>query len=120
MPPAKSVKSVNKATQIPTPKRRRMSCEARERQIVSTAAQFFAECGCAASTRDLADKRGVTQALLYRYFTSKDDLLDAVFTHIYIERWDPAWETALADRRLALEERLYEFLLLLSPTRGHA
>ena len=46
----------------------RLSRAERERQIIQAAIRFFAEVGFAGRTRELAERAGITQPLLYRYF----------------------------------------------------
>ena len=65
----------------------RLSGEARRAQIITAACQFFAENGFAGPTRDLAASLGITQALLYRYFDSKTELIDAVFAEVFRRQW---------------------------------
>src|SRR3972149_3681753 len=74
-----------------TAPRTRLARGARENRIVADAARYFAEHGFTASTRDIAGSMRVTQALLYRYFPSKQALIDRVFEYVFIDRWDPAW-----------------------------
>ena len=83
---------------------RRMAPEEREQQIVGKAIEHFATHGFSGSTRELAKQIGVTQPLLYRYFPSKEALIDRVYKEVY--RWDPAWEKLIADRSIPLQERL--------------
>lgn len=90
-------------------KQSRLPREQRAKQIVTTAAEFFAERGFTASTRELADRLGVTQALLYRYFASKEALIDEVFDSLYVDRWNPSWDALLTDHRQALRQRLCAF-----------
>ena len=59
------------------PKRRRLKREDRERMIVERAIEFFAEVGFAGQTRELAQRIGVTQPLLYRYFPTKEEASEA-------------------------------------------
>nr|WP_255529072.1 TetR/AcrR family transcriptional regulator [Roseomonas rosulenta] len=73
------------------------------------AVAYFAEVGFAGSTRDLARRAGVTQALLYRYFASKAELAEAVFEHVYLGRLDPAWLAQLRDRAVPVGKRLTRF-----------
>jgi len=71
-----------KSTSVAPAKRqraKRMPAEARKAVILAEASDFFARHGFEASTRDLADRIGVRQALLYKYFPSKDALIEAVF-----------------------------------------
>ncbi|KAG8153797.1 TetR/AcrR family transcriptional regulator [Burkholderia catarinensis] len=86
---------------------RRLTPEARERQIVEKAIEHFATHGFSGSTRELARQIGVTQPLLYRYFPSKEALIDRVYDEIYT--WNPEWEKLIADRTLPLQERLVTF-----------
>jgi AcrR family transcriptional regulator len=83
---------------------RRMVPEEREQQIVDKAIDHFATHGFSGSTRELAKQIGVTQPLLYRYFPSKEALIDRVYSEVY--RWDPAWEKLIADRSIPLQDRL--------------
>lgn len=88
--------------------RRRLPPDVRKAQIVRTAGEFFAEQGFAGSTRDLATEIGVTQALLYRYFDTKDALIAAVFAELH-DRYDPANAAVLQEGSLALTERIVKF-----------
>ncbi|WP_419688846.1 TetR/AcrR family transcriptional regulator [Burkholderia theae] len=89
------------------PPGRRLAPEARERQIVEKAIEHFATHGFSGSTRELARQIGVTQPLLYRYFPSKEALIDRVYDEIYT--WNPDWEKLIADRAVPLQERLVAF-----------
>lgn len=91
----------------PTSFTRRLAPQEREQQIVSKAVEHFATHGFAGSTRELARQIGVTQPLLYRYFPSKEALIERVYQEIY--RWDPQWEKQIADRTLPLDQRLARF-----------
>ncbi|WP_334052449.1 TetR/AcrR family transcriptional regulator [Burkholderia cepacia] len=86
---------------------RRLAPEARERQIVEKAIEHFATHGFSGSTRELARQIGVTQPLLYRYFPSKEALIDRVYDEIYT--WNPDWEKLIGDRTVSLQERLVAF-----------
>ena len=90
-------------------RRTRLRGDERERRIVDAAAVFFSEHGFEGSTRGLAARLGVTQALLYRYFRSKQDLVDKVFETTFATRWDPAWRALLTDRTREIEDRLVDF-----------
>lgn len=89
--------------------RRRLTPAAREREIVEAAADFFAEVGLDGQTRELAARLGVTQPLIYRYFPSKQALIDRVYEEVYLNRWDAARERALHDRSLPIRSRLFDF-----------
>ena len=90
-------------------RRARLPAGARQQAIIAAAAEFFAEQGFAGSTRALARRLGVTQALLYRYFPSKDALIERVFQTVFLDRWDPAWGGLLRDRSQPLEARIAGF-----------
>ncbi len=93
----------------PVPARRRLSPQARRTQIVDAAVCYFAEAGLSGTTRDLARRAGITQALLYQYFESKTDLLEAVFERVYLGRMAPEWPSLLADRSQPLRTRMVTF-----------
>jgi AcrR family transcriptional regulator len=87
----------------------RLPGDERQQRIVEEAARLFAEAGFAGSTRELARRLGVTQALLYRYFPSKERLIDRVYQTIFVDRWGPEWDALLGDRSRDLAERLTRF-----------
>jgi AcrR family transcriptional regulator len=89
--------------------RKRLPRQDREHAIIQGAVAFFAEVGFDGGTRELATRLGVTQPLLYRYFPSKEALLDRVYQTVYLSNWDPHWESQLADHSVPLEERLIAF-----------
>ena len=91
------------------PPTRRLSRADREARIIEAAADFFAEVGLDGRTRDLAVRMGVSQALIYRYFPSKQDLIDRVFASLFADRWDEDWDRLLADSSRPLEHRLVDF-----------
>ncbi|WP_428248550.1 TetR/AcrR family transcriptional regulator [Ferrovibrio sp.] len=91
------------------PKRQRLSPEEREKQIVRAAIHFFAEVGFDGQTRELAKRLGVTQPLLYRYFPTKQDLIDRVYEEVYLTRWKPEWEDWIKDRSQPVIARLKRF-----------
>jgi AcrR family transcriptional regulator len=92
----------------PQPKRR-LKGEARIDAILRAAAQLFAEGGFGGTTRQIAERLGVTQALLYKFFSSKDQLIDRVYETHFRDRWDARWDRLLADDMLPLEQRLVRF-----------
>lgn len=89
--------------------RKRLSREEREELIVKEAVCFFAEHGFEGKTRDLAKRIGITQPLLYRYFPSKESLIERVYQEVYVQRWNPEWEALITDRSRPLEDRLCHF-----------
>ena len=91
------------------PPRQRYGREERRRMIVEGAAAYFADAGLDATTRDVAASLGVSQGLLYKYFDGKDALRDAVYDHVFRDRWRPEWDSLLADEGMALRDRLIGF-----------
>jgi AcrR family transcriptional regulator len=87
----------------------RMAPHDRERLIVDHAMRFFAEKGLDGQTRELARRLGITQSLIYRYFPSKDALIERVYEKWFSEFWNPAWPKWIVDRREPLEDRLLRF-----------
>lgn len=87
----------------------RLKREDRERQILDGAIRFFSEHGFAGQTRELARQLGVTQPLLYLYFTSKQALIERVYEELFLRRWRADWERLVADRALPLRERMTRF-----------
>jgi|ETNmetMinimDraft_20_1059909.scaffolds.fasta_scaffold93502_1 AcrR family transcriptional regulator len=92
-------------------KRRRLSPTVREKQIVDEAIQFFAEVGFAGRTRELAKRIGITQPLLYRYFPTKEELIDRVFDEVFVRPLDRGWAEKILDRSTPLDERLKSFYI---------
>jgi len=89
--------------------RQRLSPSIRRQHLIEEAFAYFAEVGLNGSTRELAKRMGVTQPLLYRYFPTKESLIEAVYDLIYVNRWRPEWAELLADRKRPLRERLIFF-----------
>ena len=89
--------------------RTRLSPDERERQIIDGAIVYFSEVGFSGQTRELSKRLGITQPLLYRYFASKQALIDRVYQTVFEGRWNPAWIELLKDRTVPLRERLIEF-----------
>lgn len=89
--------------------RRRMAAEDREVEIVRHATAYFAEHGLSAGTIKLARRIGITQPLLYKYFPTKDALIDKVYEQLLPQNWDPTWESLIEDETISLPVRLKKF-----------
>lgn len=90
-------------------KRKRLSPEQREEEIVEGASLYFSEVGFDGSMRDLAMRLGISHALLFRYFPTKEALVDRVYERMFLSRWDASWDTLLDDQGLGFSERLERF-----------
>lgn len=106
-------KSPPAAVQPPAavPQRKRLGTLEREEQIVAGAVRFFSDRGLDGQLRDLAKSIGITHALLYHYFPTKQALIDRVYREIFEGRWNPQWERMLDDPRLSPEDKLIDFYL---------
>lgn len=102
----------NPDTQAPAPKKRtRLSPQDREHLILTGAIEFVADHGFAFSTRELARHLNVSQSLLYRYFATKEEIIEKIYERVYVGRWNPEWDEILRDRQLSVQERLERYLL---------
>ena len=91
------------------PVRRRMGVVERERQILDGAIQFFSVHGFNGQLRDLAKSIGVTHALLYHYFPTKQALVDRVYLEVFEGRWRDEWDALLDDPAPDVEDKLTAF-----------
>lgn len=89
--------------------RKRLAPAKREEEIVREAVQFFAEFGFEGQTRELAKRLNITQPLLYRYFPTKDSLVERVYQEVFLRRWNPFWEELILSENRPLNDRLVEF-----------
>ncbi|WP_426960188.1 TetR/AcrR family transcriptional regulator [Muricoccus radiodurans] len=98
----------SRAAAEPAP-RQRLQKEERERHFLDEAIAFFAEVGFSGDTKTLAARLGVAQPLLYRYFASKEALIQRVFEDTFLANWNPLWEEMLTDPGLDVAARLMAF-----------
>ena len=115
-----------------------MSGEDRRRQLLDVAIELFSQRGFSGTTtREIAAAAGVTEAIIFRHFATKQDLYAAILDHaneaIGMENWLPEVESAMeaqADARLfrlivgrILEihrtEPRFERLMLHASLEGH-
>lgn len=96
------------SSEVPA-RRRRLPPEDRRREIIEEATRYFAEVGLNGGTLALAKRLGITQPLLYKYFPTKEALIETVFERLFPGHWDPRWETLLGDRSIPMRERLKRF-----------
>jgi AcrR family transcriptional regulator len=87
----------------------RMPADDRRRFILQQATSFFAEFGFDANTRQLAERLGVTQPLLFSYFPTKEKLIEAVFIELYARQGNREWLSIISNPLQPLRERLVEF-----------
>ena len=106
---AKARRTAREPTNGHAPRQTRMSPQDRRRQILEKAAEFFSDYGLTAQTRGLAAACGISQRLLYRYFPTKEALLDEVYRTAIAGPFKAVWFAELVDRRIPLEDRLLRF-----------
>ena len=71
---------------------KRLSCGERRKQIIQVAMNLFATRGFkGATTRAIASAAGVSEAIIFRHYKTKEDLYDAIITTC-IERRNDVWE----------------------------
>ena len=80
----------------------RIPAEERRRQLIEVAINLFSRKGFGgATTREIAQAAGVTEAIIFRHFATKQDLYAAILDHIRVavgtERW-PAEFQALMEQ----------------------
>ncbi|WP_439400100.1 TetR/AcrR family transcriptional regulator (plasmid) [Bradyrhizobium sp. PMVTL-01] len=109
-PGESGVKQGHKARlKTPIREQQRLDPSEREAIIAREAVSFFAEHGFEGQTRELARRLQITQPLLYRYFPSKEALIERVYQEVFVERWKPSWEKIITDRSVPLKARLVHF-----------
>ena len=89
--------------------RKRLSPEERRTMIVSGATAYLSEVGLEWNTRELSKRLGITQSLIFKYFDTKSDLLEAVYRSVYLDRVLPDWADLIIDRRVSINDRTVKF-----------
>jgi AcrR family transcriptional regulator len=102
-------KQLTTPAENPAPPKRRLPRDARKNEIVLAAVELFAEAGFDGSTREIAQRAGITQPLLYRYFPNKEGLIEAVYEKVYLDRWNAKWDDALLDQSKPVKARFQAF-----------
>lgn len=95
---------------------RRLSQQTRRRIIIEEAIKLFAESGFRASTRELAERIGVAQPLLFQHFPTKDALIQAIFDSWFERMSARDWVGLLRDQKRDLRSRLIEFFFSYATT----
>jgi AcrR family transcriptional regulator len=94
----------------------RLSQQTRRRMIIEEAIKLFAEKGFHASTRELAQRVGVAQPLLFQHFPTKDALIQAIFDTWFERMSARDWVGQLGDKKQDLRSRLIEFFFSYATT----
>ena len=90
--------------------KKRLSQEERRNQIIEVAIALFAGKGFkGATTRAIAKAAGVSEAIIFRHFATKEDLYDAIITYT-LEKRRSLWEQEESPQvSLGLESLLRKF-----------
>ncbi|MGH8432536.1 MAG: TetR/AcrR family transcriptional regulator [Solimonas sp.] len=89
----------------------RLGRDRRRRQILETAVRYFSTHGFDRGTRALAEHMEISQSLLYHYFSSKEELIEEVYRHLFERRWDSDWEQIFKNSGLPPRERIAQFYI---------
>jgi len=96
------------SSSAPRQRAQRLSPKERERLIIEGALHYFAKVGFGGDMRSLAAHLGIGHPLLFKYFPTKESLIERVYQEVFVGRWNPYWETIISNRAMGLEERLCE------------
>ena len=80
---------------VDRPRRRRLAPDQRREQILAAAIETMTDRGLAFNTRELSEKLGISHPLLFRYFKSKEEIVDAVVQTVFLGRFSPEMRTAV-------------------------
>ena len=85
----------------------RMSAEGRRNQIIEVAAELFSQKGFrGTTTKEIADRAGVSEAIIFRHFATKDDLYAAILD-FKIHQAGDRLQTQLADAARRKDDKAF-------------
>jgi AcrR family transcriptional regulator len=85
----------------------RMSAEGRRNQIIEVAAELFSQKGFrGTTTKEIADRAGVSEAIIFRHFATKDDLYAAILD-FKIHQAGDRLKTQLAEAARRKDDRAF-------------
>lgn len=90
----------------------RMSAEDRRMQILQVAIGLFSRCGFSGTTtKQIANGAGISEAIIFRHFSTKDELYHAILDHLACEGGlkSPPWESDETHKRAAEEKDDFTF-----------
>ena len=94
-----------KSNEISVPQRR-LPTEQRRLEIARVAGDLFAAHGFSVSTRTISDALGITQAALYKHFSSKEEIIEEVFRIRYLDQKESNFSNILDTSTDKLSRRL--------------
>jgi TetR/AcrR family transcriptional regulator len=75
----------------------RMSAKDRRTQLLEVALEVFSRRGFkSATTKDIAAEAGVTEAVIFQHFASKEELYSAVLDNKILSRAEEAWKSKIS------------------------
>ncbi len=88
--------------------RRRLSSDDRRRQLIRTAVDLFSRHGFSGTrTRDIAAACGVSEAILFRHFATKEDLYRAILDEQQQESGAEEWMAQMRDLAERRDDRAF-------------
>lgn len=91
--------------------RRRLQPHERREEILREAIAFFSDVGVEGTTRDLSTRAKIAQPLIYKYFATKRDLIEAVYERIYLNSFKPHWPQLVGNGKRPIRERMTQFYI---------
>lgn len=79
--------------------------------ILEVAVDLFSSKGISVTTRDIAHAAGITQPLIFKHFSSKEELVDTIYLEQFEGMFNQNWLTNLQDLNLSLYQRLVNFYM---------
>lgn len=88
----------------------RMSAEERRQQLLQVAVGLFSNCGFSGTTtKQIAQAAGVSEAIIFRHFASKDELYHAILEKCKGGMEKPPWESDETQRQAAEQKDDFTF-----------
>jgi TetR/AcrR family transcriptional regulator len=93
--------------------RQRMTAEARRQQIIQVALDLFSKDGYGGTTtRSIAAAAGVSEAIIFRYFATKEELYTAILEHRAAQQGKDEWQSEINECAERLDdEGLFKLLI---------
>ncbi len=95
--------------------RRRLSPKVRREQILQEAICLLTDKGIDFTTRELSDRLSISHPLLFRYFASREEIIEAVFQTVYFGRFSPEMLQAIEVTNIDVVIKWTEFYRAYAP-----
>lgn len=88
----------------------RMTAEERRQQILDVAVGLFSHCGFSGTTtKQIAQAAGVSEAIIFRHFSTKDELYHAILEKCKGNMKTPPWETDECQKKALAQKDDFTF-----------